>query len=1315
MNLTAIEELKQLLPQCLLPDQVRIGAALATWLRAPKPSRSTPAALSRWLDQARASAALRQQRAALPARVAYPAELPISTRKTDIIRALQKHPVVIIAGETGSGKTTQIPKMLLEAGCGQRARIGCTQPRRVAALAISRRLAEELDVPWGHEVGCKIRFADHARPETSIKVMTDGILLAEIQGDPWLSEYDAIVLDEAHERSLNIDFLLGYLRNLLRKRDDLRLVVTSATIDTERFSHAFDHAPVIEVSGRVFPVEVWYSPLEEHAEAEGEATYVDASVATVANLLQGSHTGDILVFLPSERDIRETCDRITSRFGSAVEVLSLFGRLTANEQQRVFAPATRRRVVVATNIAETSLTVPRIRYVVDTGLARISRYQPGTRSRRLPIEPIAQSNANQRKGRCGRVAEGLCIRLYAEADFQARPPYPEPEIRRCNLADVLLRMKTFQLGEIETFPFLEPPHPAAIQAAYQLLEELGALDPQRQLTPLGRDLGRLPVDPSIGRMLLQAQHEHALAEVLVIAAGLSIQDPRERPLDEQDAAETAHRQFQHPESDFLTLLNIWKAYHDSWESLKTQNQMRKFCRAHFLSFVRMREWTDLHAQLEEALDDLGKARPNTRSASPTAIHRAILAGLIGHVAQRTDTNTYRVAGGRQVMLFPGSGLFQKRKPHPQKPALSSHHRPPTNTAPHQPAWIVAGEMVETTRAFARTAAGIDPEWILELAPQLCRTAIDHPRWDREAGRVLATERVRFRGLILREQTVGYGHTHPAEATDLFLRSALVPEQLDPPYPFLEHNRHLREKIEWWQTRLHQRVVPDLDEALCAFYAARLRDVSSTHDLNRSLKAAGDDAFLRATIPDLLGEHASALDAQTVPDTVPLGSQAVPICYRYAPGEDRDGVTVQLTIPLLEVLPPGYLDWSIPALREERLLHLLRALPKPLRRPLMPLNQTCRAILDAVPAVDASFLEQVSRFLQQHRKIDIPLSAWPVSDLPPHLRPRLEILGPAGNPVAAGRDFAGLRAQLQDQGNTPPDTAWQNAVQQWERYALQNWDFADLPEQIAVTSVAGFPVLAYPGFQLEEGAVNLRLFRKPEDAARASQDGIPRLAERVLHREIAWLQKDLRALTRWKDLYVTLGPPERLIETAWRNLQLHLFPPPPAPILRCRNFLNYIAQAREQLPGLAVALSDRIGAILQKRQQALLVKRPFPGMRQQIDALLPQHFLETIPFPQLPHIPRYLQALILRAERAAVNPVKDAEKARRIQPYLEALRQLPPPARHQTNAAIDTFHWLVEELKVSVFAQELGTAVSVSPKRLDQALNEVRNAECGMRS
>jgi ATP-dependent helicase HrpA len=1303
-----IEQLKRWLPECLLPDQVRLGSSLLRALGARQRGRRIELPLRRWLDLAQSSIAARHARGRLIDEVSYPSDLPITARKDDLVSAIRENQVVVIAGETGSGKSTQLPKMCVEAGLGIRARIGCTQPRRVAALSISRRLAEELGVEWGRGVGCKIRFSDRSRPETSIKVMTDGILLAEVQGDPMLSEYEAIVVDEAHERSLNIDFLLGHLKQLLGQRQDLKLIITSATIDTARFAAAFGGAPIIEVSGRLFPVEVRYRPHDPEAEETGDLTYIDAAVEAVGELVLESVQGDLLVFMPGERDIRETCNRLTAQHRDAIDIVPLFGRLTAGEQQQVFAPGGRRRVVVATNIAETSLTVPRIRYVVDTGLARLSRYHAPTRSRRLPVEEISQSSANQRMGRCGRVMDGVCVRLYGEEDYAARPAFTEPEIQRCNLAEVVLRLKAWHLGEVENFPFLEPPPPAAIRGAYQLLQELGALDDDRRLTGLGRDLARLPVDPAIGRMLLEAQAENALSEVLVVAAGLSIQDPRERPLDRKDEAEAAHRQFRHARSDFLTLLNIWNAYHDTWEELSTQNQMRKFCREHFLSFVRMREWRDVHAQLREALDDLGASRANSEPADYVAIHRSILTGLWGHVAQRIERNQYRLPGGRTVHVFPGSGLFLQGGRKPERPNASRQDLP-VKEGTGQPAWIVAGEMVETSRAFARTLAGIEPAWIIELAPHLCRWNHHEPRWDSKQGRVLVREQVRYGGLVLRERMIPYGPVDPVAATALFIQSALVEGNIERQFAFLEHNRRLRQKIELWQTRLPHRVVPDLEEALCAFYAARLSNVSSVADLNRVLKSNADSSFLHAAPVDLLGSHTDAFDVGSFPDALRVGNEAVPVDYAYAPGEEHDGVTMRLTVPLAAMIEPGQLDWLVPSLREERIADLLRRLPKALRRPLMPLPATARVIAQSLEPKGSSYLEAMSAFVRREYGVEVPVAAWPLDDLPVHLRPRYELVGQGTGVVEASRDLHTLRQGIENRATVTDTEAWDRAAQRWERYGLTSWELGDVPESVVVTEVAGLPLLAYPGLTVEQEQVQLRIFRRKEEAEAASRAGIARLAELSLRRELAWLHKELQGLEKLKELYVTLGPGDELMETAWENLRRYLFPATGFSPLTTLAFEAYVAQARARMNGSGLALVDRARAVLMRRQEALLHRRPLPNMRAQLDALVPRRFLERVPFERLVHLPRYVQALSVRADRAALNPAKDAEKWNRIEPYVRAYAELWREAvdRSERWIELEEFGWLLEEYKVSSFAQELGTAMPVSAKRLDEALSSLR--------
>lgn len=1428
-----IEEIKVLLPQALLWDWVRLGSRLVRLLRDHHHRDLHEAVLNRLLAQARASVALREERRRQVPALSYPEQLPITPRKDEIVAAIRAHQVVIIAGETGSGKTTQIPKMCLEAGLGIEAKIGCTQPRRVAALAISRRIAEELDVTWGREVGCKIRFDDRSSRETYIKLMTDGILLAETQGDPLLTEYNALIIDEAHERSLNIDFLLGYLKGLVVKRPGLKLIITSATIDTAAFSQAFDHAPVIEVSGRLYPVEVVYAPFDPASEESGDITYVDAAVGAAAQVLREPGGGDVLIFMPGERDIRETSDLLTARVGEGAEVIPLFGRLSAGEQQRVFASAPRRKIVVATNIAETSLTIPGIRYVIDSGLARLSRYNPRTRAKRLPIEPISQSSANQRKGRSGRERNGVCIRLYGEADFAARPLYTQPEIQRANLAEVILRMKAFRLGEIETFPFLNPPSPAAIGGGYALLQELGALDPARELTPLGQSLARLPIDPTLGRMLLQSQHEHATRELLIIAAGLSIQDPRERPREQKESAAAAHQRFADPRSDFLTLLNLWNAVHDQWETLRTQSQRRKFCKANFLAYLRMREWQDLHAQLHEALEDLGTLRLNESSAAYDAIHRSILAGLLGHVARRVERNLYQGAANRQVAIFPGSALYERAEKQKkgrrleaeggiQKTGVGSP-RAEGAGSPHQPQWIVAGEMVETSQLFAHTIAGVDPRWIVELAPHLCRITHQNPHWNARAGQVLVEERLTLYGLEVHQRNAAYGNINPKEATEIFIRSALVEEDLFseaeaseaeknraslasggagvPPapgswarrprgrrelgpmtdvkaeasagrvqslttlggggrdvhaarYAFLAHNRQVRQKVENWQTRRRRHDLGDLDQSLFNFYAQRLENVSSLHGLDRCLRGQKDPHFLCVTEADLTGGQDLTYDTAAFPDAVPLGGQPVPVSYAYTPGEEDDGVTLKLGQALAQVVSPATVEWAVPGLREAQIGELLRALPKGLRRQLMPFPPKVSEIARDLRPAGHSLRHDLSRFIQQRYGVEVPVTAWPAEALPQHLRPRIEIVGHDQQPILAGRDLHQLRRHLESvkvkPAGEPP--AWSALARQWERFGLTGWTFGDLPERLTVQEGAATPLYAWPGLEVEPaeplhapaapgaGAkatyVNLRLFRSRDAARKASAGGIERLLELALQKDLAWLQKDLRALTRLEPLFGDLCSVEELQAAAFANLKRHLAPRQPLSGLTAAHFHAAVEQARSRLPGLGVKLIEGLEPILNLRREVLRRRKAAPaglstrprtltGLGQlragpapaaapdpvagELAALLPRNFLDTMSFERLVHVPRYLKALLIRAERAALNPVKDQERARRVAPYQEALRRLQAAQADSESGrqCAEEFRWMVEEFKVSLFAQELGTAFPVSAKRLDEQLERFR--------
>ncbi|MEI6105918.1 MAG: ATP-dependent RNA helicase HrpA [Opitutae bacterium] len=1403
-----------------------------------------------------------------PFRIEYPPELPISARADEIITAIQKNQVLILAGETGSGKTTQIPKMCLVAGRGERGQIACTQPRRVAATSVARRVAEELNVNLGREVGCKIRFADQTSSDTVIKFMTDGMLLAELQADPDLRAYDTIIVDEAHERSLNIDFILGHLRRLRKQRPELKIIITSATIDTAAFSQAFDGAPIIEVSGRVYPVEVIYAPLEE-MEEEGRAgtplpaerrgvesapyqkksrpasfakpseprddyTYIDAAVEAVERVLTESREGDILVFMPTERDIREVRDLIEGRRGSQVEVVPLFGRLTNAEQQRVFATSAQRKVVVATNIAETSLTIPGIRFVIDTGLARLSRYTPQSRTRRLPVEPVSQSSADQRKGRCGRVSDGVCIRLFSEQDYLDRPRFTQPEIQRSNLADVILRMKAFGLGDIEDFPFLNAPPAKGIRSGYALLEELGAIVSegragtplpaerrgaesapyqQWQLTDLGRELAHLPVDPTVGRMILQARNEKALREVLIIAAALSIQDPRERPLDLKEKADAAHRRFTHPDSDFLTLLAIWEVYHDEFEKM-TLGKLRKFCTAHFLSFMRMREWRDVYGQLEDTLHERknlawtsvydgmpsavgGALRPDPRQsgrkappavpndlalATPAyrAIHRSILAGLLGNIATRTEEGDYHAAHDRRVSVFPGSALFEKseRKVDPRKSA-SGGRAPPAK--PKVAKWLMAAEVMETSRLYARTCARIDPQWVLDLGSHLLRVAHSEPFWNAEAGRVLVKERRRLYNLELETRSASYGKINPAHATEIFIREGLVGDTVTWPFDFLAHNRRIREQTETILTRTRSAGYLNIDEAMYRFYARELmpegragtplpagrrgtesapyHGVSSVGELVDFVRhqQMTQPKFLFLGENDLRPPAEAEHSAEAFPAALPVDNRVLPLAYSYQPGQETDGVTVRVSLAEAAALTPAVLDWAVPGHLTEKVELMLKALPKEQRRDLIPLAETAQKLtrdlaLLSGRAPPPTLAAALAELLSSRLGVRLDPALWSEKVLPDHLRVRVEVVDNQDKVLGASRDLAELQGLLHlrqrdvsQQAARVDNAAWRAARSHWEGEPAAEWKFGDLPEKIVVSEHHGVPVHAYPGLKAMAAGAAVRLFATPEEAAAATRAGLRQLLETQLRFDLGWLEKDLKALRHLGTLAVTLITPEALQADALDSIRRWVCDPArmigragtPLPAERRGSdfakvstdktesapyqltqaaFDQALAQAKQDLRGLVPKLGDWLKETFTLRLALQTQKQAYPGMADDLAALLPVDFLRRMSFGRIQHLPRYLRGLQARTERWKRDAAKDATRAQELAPFVAAVarfavgagltrdqsgRKAPP-----TVEAAENLRWLVEEYRVSLFAQELGTAEPVSAVRLQRALEEM---------
>jgi ATP-dependent helicase HrpA len=1220
--------------------------------------------------------------------------------------------------------------MCLAAGRGVRGRIACTQPRRVAALSLSRRIAEEMGVAWGREVGCKVRFSDNTTPGTVIKFLTDGMLLAEAQGDPMLLEYDTIVIDEAHERSLNIDFLLGHLRLLRERRPELKIIVTSATIDTAEFSRAFGDAPVIRVEGRMFPVEVVYFPLDglgsdavegDEGNSRSESMhYIDGAIESAERIARDSGAGDVLVFMPSERDIRETCEALTGRLGDW-DVVPLFGRLTNEEQRRIFSSGQRRRVVVATNIAETSLTIPGIRFVVDTGLARISRYSPKARTRRLPIEAVSRSSADQRKGRCGRVADGVCVRLYSEADYLARPEFTQPEIQRANLADVILRLKANGMGEVETFPFIGPPAPKAVRAGYLLLEELGAIEPGQGggLTETGRELARLPLDPTAGRMILQARREKAVREVLVIASGLSIQDPRERPEEKRAQADAAHRKFAHPDSDFLTLLNIWDAVHTQVESLG-QSRLRAFCRSHHLSYTRMREWRDVHAQIAEVMGGLGDGRvpsvfdglrPNAERSfafgSPAyrAVHRSILAGLLGNIAHLDEeAGGYRAAHDRRVVIFPGS-VLHRREP-VGSPGAARGAKAPGKKRAGPPRWIMAAEVMETTRLFARTCARLDPSWALEIGAHLLSVSHSEPFWSAEGGRVLVKRRTRLYGLEMEVRSVGYGAVDPARATEIFIREGLVNDTITWPFDFLAHNRALRGKLESALTRVRDNAYLGLDEAATRFYAGRLPQVSSVAELVDlvSERRGREPRFLMMEEEDLRGPEAAEPDTEHFPEAVPIENRAIPLHYAYKPGKDDDGVTLTVNVRQAGSLTKADVDWAVPGHLAEKVEHYLRALPKEQRRAFVPLADTARDLAEklaerrrgARPVGTVS--EMLGDLVRELRGLRVDPASWSAKPLPDSVRVRVRVVDDDGSELAAGRDLDAVLSSLRRRERTgavdllrdDPD-AWAAARARFEVPSQTSWAFGHVAARVVVTEKAGLSVYGYPALRAEPNGVALRLFRTPEEARDSGAGGLAALFGLQLRNDLAWLHRDLKALGDLGAMLAMLKPSEALREDAFLCLRAWVCGRPVEPLDEAA-FAAAAARAREDLRGIVPRFVGLVREIAALRQELLVEKFPYPGMQGDLSRLVPADFLRETPYEQLGHFPRYLKAMKLRAAKRRQNPARDAERARELAPFEGA-----------SAAPSGSVRWLVEEFRVSLFAQELGTAVPVSRVKLERAL------------
>ena len=990
-------EIRQRLRDCTAADAASLKRRLRGVERARRAGRKTHNALSSIAkDLDKAAQRLERRKRAVPA-IDYPPDLPISQKREEIAELIRDNQVVVVCGETGSGKTTQLPKICLDLGRGVFGRIAHTQPRRIAARSLAARIAEELKTQVGNQVGYKVRFTDHTKDDSLVKVMTDGILLAETQGDRFLREYDTIIVDEAHERSLNIDFLLGYLKRLLPKRPDLKLIITSATIDPERFSEHFDSAPIINVSGRTYPVEIRYRPLHAVDEDDQEQDQEEGLLSAIDELTSLAPSGDILAFFPGERDIREAAAAIEDAFGDRYETLPLLARLSNEEQQRVFQKHTKRRIVLATNVAETSLTVPGIKYVIDTGLARISGYSARTRVQRLPIEPISQASAAQRSGRCGRVEAGVAIRLYAEEDFNNRPEFTTPEIKRTNLASVILQMKSLKLGDIDRFPFVEPPEHKYVRDGYETLRELGAIDDEDNLTDTGRTLARFPLDPRIGRMILAGQEHDCLDDILVIAAALSAQDPRDRPFDKRDEADLAHQKFADDESDFVTYLNIWRFFHEQEDAL-SRSKLRKACKQNFLSYMRLREWRDVYHQLRTiAREDIGRAEQRRKGAEPDAhaLHLALLTGLLGSVGKLDERHEYTGPRGLRFHIFPGSQLFSAK-----------------------PKWVVAEELVHTTRLYARCVARVKPQWIERAAGDLVKKNYTKPQWNPDHAQVEARERVTLFGLeLFPARLVHYGPVNPPEAREIFIHRALVEGEYRADAPFLEHNGAVAARIERLEDKARRRDILADRAARHTFYDARIPAnvyCGKTFEQWRETAERNDPRLLFMTEEDLLAGDASDITPERYPDALTASAVDLPLDYKLSPGDTDDGVTVTVPIEALNQLDPEHAEWLVPGLLKEKIVALIKAMPKSLRTNFIPAPTYADRAIPRLAPERGPLRDQLRDALHALTGVPIPDNAFDRAELPEHLKMRVRVIDAKGEPVAEGRDVSALRAKLGEQ-------------------------------------------------------------------------------------------------------------------------------------------------------------------------------------------------------------------------------------------------------------------------------------------------------------
>ncbi|WP_445515605.1 ATP-dependent RNA helicase HrpA [Streptomyces sp. NEAU-174] len=1297
----ALPALLERLPELMLRDQQRLGRRLDGARRIRKPEARAAVLGEIAEEMTRAELRVADRRAAVPA-ITYPEELPVSQKKDAILEAVRDHQVVIVAGETGSGKTTQIPKICLELGRGVKGLIGHTQPRRIAARTVAERIAEEMRSPLGESVGWKVRFTDQVGKDTHVKLMTDGILLAEIQTDRELRQYDTIIIDEAHERSLNIDFLLGYLAQLLPRRPDLKVVITSATIDPERFSRHFGDAPIVEVSGRTYPVEVRYRPLLEEGGEDSDRDQITA-ICDAVDELQAEGPGDILVFLSGEREIRDTADALNKKQLRSTEVLPLYARLSHAEQHRVFQRHTGRRIVLATNVAETSLTVPGIRYVIDPGTARISRYSHRTKVQRLPIEPISQASANQRKGRCGRTSDGICIRLYSEDDFVTRPEFTDAEILRTNLASVILQMTAAGLGDIEKFPFIDPPDRRNIKDGVQLLEELHALDskqkdPRKRLTQVGRKLAQLPVDPRLARMVLEADRNGCVREVMVIAAALSIQDPRERPSDKQQQADQQHARFKDESSDFLAFLNLWKYVRERQKELSS-SAFRRMCRNEYLNYLRIREWQDIYSQLRTVAKTMD-IHMSEQDAAPDHIHTSLLAGLLSHVGLKdTEKNEYVGARSAKFAVFPGSALFKK-----------------------PPRWVMSAELVETSRLWARVNAKIEPEWIEPLAQHLVKRTYSEPHWEQKQAAVMAYERVTLYGVpIVAQRKVNYGRIDPETSRDLFIRNALVEGDWRTHHQFFHDNRKLLGEVEELEHRARRRDILVDDETLFDFYDQRIPEhvVSGAHfDSWWKHKRREEPELLNFEKSMLINERAQGVTKDAYPDSWRQGKLKFKVTYQFEPGADADGVTVHIPLQVLNQVTADGFDWQIPGLREDLVTELIRSLPKPVRRHYVPAPNYARRFLESAVPLQEPLTTALGRELQRMVGVRIEPEDWDLAKVPDHLKITFRVVDERRRKLAEDKDLETLRQRLRPKTRAAISKAFESskeAVGIEQRGGLTRWTVGTLPRTFE-TRRGGQPVKAYPALVDEGASVAVRLFDTEAEQREAMWRGTRRLILLQLPSNPAkFVQGKLSNQAKLALSSSPHGSVQALFDDCVAAAADRLIAARGGPAWDEESFGKLFDAVRSDIMDATLETVRKVQEVLaawqscERRLKATRSPVLLPSLtdiREQLSELITPGFVTAHGVRRLPDLMRYLVAVDRRLQQLPGNAERDRARMAKVREmrdeYAWLLEQFRP-GRPVPQEALE-IRWMIEELRVSYFAHALGTAYPVSDKRIVKAID-----------